>query len=242
MSDVVAQLPEILEKAAASRLGILALMIVALSLLGFFFFREASERTRLVTFAMMFIGAVVFGFAVVSDSGSFEAESTRAGAQRSSTVPSLESARPVVAIETTPPAKAASAPLLPVSRSFRVRKGRGGAPLNTGLAVNAGDQLTITGRGEISSGIFLTGRNGPRGWHDAALPGDRVAPSNFPLPGAPPYSLIAGYDNARWLLVGDSTTTKYGGPAATLWLSINDSVQGRGEGFFDVQVRLQRRP
>jgi hypothetical protein len=242
MSDVVAQLPEILEKAAASRLGILALMIVALSLLGFFFFRDASERTRLVTFAMMFIGAVVFGFAVVSDSGSFDAESTREGAQRSSTVPSLESARPVAAIETTPPAKAAPAPLLPVTRSFRVRKGRGGAPLNTGLAVNAGDQLTITGRGEISSGIFLTGTNGPRGWHDAALPGDRVAPSNFPLPGAPPYSLIAGYDNARWLLVGDSTTTKYGGPTATLWLSINDSVQGRGEGFFDVQVRLQRRP
>jgi hypothetical protein len=74
------------------------------------------------------------------------------------------------------------------------------------------------------------------------LPGDRVAPANFPLPGAPPFSLIAGYDNARWLLVGDSTTTKYGGPTATLWLSINDSVQGRGEGFFDVQVRLQRRP
>ena len=56
MSDVVAQLPEIIERAAASPLGILALMIVALSLLGFFFFREASERTRLATFALMFIG------------------------------------------------------------------------------------------------------------------------------------------------------------------------------------------
>jgi hypothetical protein len=242
MRDVAAQLPEIIERAAASPLGILALMIVALSLLGFFFFREASERARLATFALMFIGVAVFGFAVVGDSGSSDAERTRVDVPQSSAVPSREPSRPAATVETPPAAKAAPAPPVPVIRDFRVRKGPGGAPLNTRLTVNAGDQLTITGRGEIWSGILLTGKNGPRGWHDAASPGDRAAPANFPLPGAPPHSLIAGYDNARWLLVGDSRTTKYGGPTALLWLSINDAVQGRGDGFFDVQVRLQRAP
>jgi hypothetical protein len=241
MSDVVTQLPEILEKAAASRLGILALMIVALSLLGFFFFRDASERARVATFALMFIGVLAFGFAVVGDSGSSDEQSTGEAGQQNGTVPSPEpSPPPQAAPDTSRPAAATPDPPLPVTRSFVVRKGPGGAPLNTGLMLNAGDELTITGRGEIWSGVLATGRNGPRGWHDAPFPADRVASAAFPLPGAPPYSLIAGYDNSRWLLVGDSRSTKYEGPPATLWLSINDAVQGRGEGTFDVQVRLRR--
>jgi hypothetical protein len=244
MNDVVTQLPEILETAAASRLGILALMIVALSLLGFFFFREASERARLASFALLFIGTVMFGFAVVGEPGPSGDGSTGGAAQQNPAEPSAGPSRPAeTAPEPAPsrPPVPVPEPPAPVTHSFTVRKGPGGAPLNTRLTLNAGDELTITGRGEIRSGVFGTGTNGPRGWYDAALPGDRVAAANFPLPGAPPYSLIAGYDNARWLLVGDSMSTKYTGPAATLWLSINDAVQGRGEGAFDVQVRLQRR-
>ena len=242
MSDVVAQLPEILERASASPLGILALMIVALSLLGFFFFREASERTRLATFALMFIGVAVFGFAVVGDSGSSDAESTREGVQPSSTVPSIEASRPPAALETTPPAEAAPAPPLPVTLNFRVGKGAGGAPLNTGADSECGRSVD-----DHRPGADLVRHSPDRKERTAWLARCGIAigprrPANFPLPGAPPYSLIAGYDNARWLLVGDSTRTRYGGPTAALWLSINDADQGRGEGFFDVQVRLQRGP
>ena len=55
------QLPEIIAQAAASRLGLFALMIVALSLIGFFFFRHAETRVRVGIFVLLFVGVVLFG-------------------------------------------------------------------------------------------------------------------------------------------------------------------------------------
>jgi hypothetical protein len=46
----IEQVPKIIAEASRSPLGIFALMIIFLSLLGFYFFRHASERTRIIVF------------------------------------------------------------------------------------------------------------------------------------------------------------------------------------------------
>jgi hypothetical protein len=55
-------LPAILTAAAQSQLGILALLVVALSVLAYFFFANASEGARVGIFVLLFFG--VIGFAV----------------------------------------------------------------------------------------------------------------------------------------------------------------------------------
>ena len=65
MEQLTQNAPSIIEQAARSPLGILALMILALSALGFFLFRSASERTRAIVFALMFVGVASFGAATV---------------------------------------------------------------------------------------------------------------------------------------------------------------------------------
>lgn len=65
MDKVMEYAPAIIEKAAKSPLGLFALMIIALSILGFFFFRTSSERTRIGMFVLMFVGVVSFGIATI---------------------------------------------------------------------------------------------------------------------------------------------------------------------------------
>ncbi len=62
---VVQHIPAIIEQAAKSPLGLFALMVIALSALGFVFFRDASERTRIGMFVMLFVGVVSFGVAAM---------------------------------------------------------------------------------------------------------------------------------------------------------------------------------
>jgi hypothetical protein len=54
----------IITAAAQSNLGILALLVVALSVLAYFFFASASEKTKVGIFAMLFMGVVGFGVAM----------------------------------------------------------------------------------------------------------------------------------------------------------------------------------
>lgn len=63
--DLAEQLPAIIAEAARSPLGLFALMIVSLAILGFYFFRQASERTRIAIFVMLFVGVAVFGVSIV---------------------------------------------------------------------------------------------------------------------------------------------------------------------------------
>jgi hypothetical protein len=55
--------PAIIAEAAKSPLGIFALMVMALSLLGYFYFREAAERTRTAMFLLLLAGVASFGVA-----------------------------------------------------------------------------------------------------------------------------------------------------------------------------------
>ena len=217
MSDsLIAQAPNIIKAAAGSPLGILALMVMVLAVLSFIFFRSASERIRLATFVLLLAGAGIFG-----------ATAIRAPDANSKNDTGETDRKAVPQIKTT-------------SRTFRIPKGDGGAPINTGLTLTSRDKVTITGRGEVWSGIVLTGKNGPRGWFDALLKKDRKASHKFPLPGKPPFALIAGYNNRSWFLVGDSVTINYNRPKAQLWLSINDHNTGRGSGFFEAEVTITR--
>jgi len=65
VGDLTKTLPDIIREAAKSELGILALLIVAVGLLAYVFFRQASERIKVGVFALIFAGAAGYGIAVV---------------------------------------------------------------------------------------------------------------------------------------------------------------------------------
>ena len=62
-------IPEIIHAAAGSNLGIFALMIVALALLGFVFFRTSPHSIRVGIFVLLFAGVSGFGFALMQAYG-----------------------------------------------------------------------------------------------------------------------------------------------------------------------------
>lgn len=61
----IEHMPAIIEQAAKSPLGLFALMVIALSILGFVFFRGATERTRIAMFVLLFVGVASFGVAAM---------------------------------------------------------------------------------------------------------------------------------------------------------------------------------
>jgi hypothetical protein len=58
-------LPDIIRAAAQSQLGILALLVVALSILAYVFFARASVKIRVGIFVLLFAGVIGFGVAVL---------------------------------------------------------------------------------------------------------------------------------------------------------------------------------
>ena len=65
MSEFWKQAPAIIEAAAKSNLGILALLVLATAVVGFVFFRGASHTIRLAIFFTFVLGAAVFAVAAV---------------------------------------------------------------------------------------------------------------------------------------------------------------------------------
>jgi hypothetical protein len=64
MNGFIEQIPKTITEASKSPLGIFALMIILLSLLGFYFFRRASERTRIGVFLLLLVGVVLYGYVI----------------------------------------------------------------------------------------------------------------------------------------------------------------------------------
>ena len=58
-------IPEIINAAKSSNLGILALIILALAVVGLHFFRNSGMPYRLAVFVLMLAGAAVFGYAAL---------------------------------------------------------------------------------------------------------------------------------------------------------------------------------
>jgi hypothetical protein len=65
MNRFFENVPNIIGVAAKSPLGLLALMIIALAVLAFFFFRSSSDKIRTAMFVLLFVGVVCFGVAAV---------------------------------------------------------------------------------------------------------------------------------------------------------------------------------
>jgi len=60
----VRTVPDIIKQASASPLGIFALIILGVGVLAFYFFRTAPVNVRTLIFVMMFMGVVLYGFAI----------------------------------------------------------------------------------------------------------------------------------------------------------------------------------
>src|SRR5262249_27748783 len=60
LGDIWQSIPQIIKEAATSPLGLLALMIVALAILAFYFFRDAGVPIRVTIFILLFAAVVVF--------------------------------------------------------------------------------------------------------------------------------------------------------------------------------------
>lgn len=64
MDQLFKSLPDIIKAAAQSQLGILALLVVALSILAYVFFAKATVNVRVGIFVLLFAGVIGFGVAM----------------------------------------------------------------------------------------------------------------------------------------------------------------------------------
>jgi hypothetical protein len=64
MDQLFKTLPDIIKAAAQSQLGILALLVVALSILAYVFFAKATVNVRVGIFVLLFAGVIGFGVAM----------------------------------------------------------------------------------------------------------------------------------------------------------------------------------
>lgn len=85
IKDVVNQGPKIITAAAKSPSGVIALTILALSVLGYTFFNGASESVRVWMFALMFFGYMVLCVSVLSKSAQLSRASGRGTSGRGRT-------------------------------------------------------------------------------------------------------------------------------------------------------------
>jgi hypothetical protein len=69
MDELYRQLPAIIEQAAKSALGLLALMVIALAGMAFVFFKSASEKTRIGIFVLLLAGVATFAVAALRVAG-----------------------------------------------------------------------------------------------------------------------------------------------------------------------------
>ena len=80
MDQLFKSLPDIIKAAAQSQLGILALLVAALSILAYVFFAKATVNVRVGIFVLLFAGVVGFGVAMFRASAAELAATPGAGA------------------------------------------------------------------------------------------------------------------------------------------------------------------
>lgn len=120
-----------------------------------------------------------------------------------------------------------------------VGEGPGRGPVNTGIRLNRGDDVTVTATGSIWAGWIFIGPNGPDGLDGPPKPW-------YPLPDGPGVRgsmLIGGYDNSNWMPIGGGR--RFSVPSdrddSELWFRLNDVNMSDGKGSFAVTVSLRRR-
>jgi hypothetical protein len=126
-----------------------------------------------------------------------------------------------------------------VAWSGPIGEGRGCGPVNTGIRLNRGDDVTVTATGSIWAGWTFLGNNGPDGLDGPPKPwypltkGDGVRGS----------MLIGGFDNDNWMPIGGGRhfNVPEENDDSELWFRLNDDNMTDGNGHFDVAVSLRRR-
>ena len=107
---------------------------------------------------------------------------------------------------------------------FSVFDGPGGGFVDTGIAVNPGDRVTISATGRIWSGVWLAGEHDARGW-----PGHPADPG-APMPTGTAYSLIGRFGSGDWFETGQLWAGSPGpGTQGRLQLNINDNNPYNGD-------------
>jgi len=82
MDQLFKSLPDIIKAAAQSQLGILALLVVTLSILAYVFFAKATVKVRVGIFVLLFAGVISFGVAMFRASDARLPPASGAGAPR----------------------------------------------------------------------------------------------------------------------------------------------------------------
>ncbi len=67
MDNAIDNAPSIIEAAAQSTLGILALLILTVGVIAYLFFKTSSDRVKVVIFSMIFVGMAGFGLVILSE-------------------------------------------------------------------------------------------------------------------------------------------------------------------------------
>jgi hypothetical protein len=91
--------PKIIAAAATSILGVLSLIVLAVCLLAYGFFKQSGDRVKLGVFALMLVAAVGFGVSVLQET---PAPSTASAAPTPTTAPPATAANPASSSGATP--------------------------------------------------------------------------------------------------------------------------------------------
>jgi subtilisin family serine protease len=103
--------------------------------------------------------------------------------------------------------------------------------VDSGIDLGPNEFLAITGTGQINSGVFLSGPNGPEGWNSID---NNPA---LPLPGSRPFSLLGILDGQKFYIGKSTATTEQFTTPKRLFLRTNDDHPGDGSGAFNAQMQ-----
>lgn len=130
------------------------------------------------------------------------------------------------------PGPAGDPVLCPVD-DLSVPESAGGGVVSEWIAY--GESLTVSPYpDQIWAGVWFTGWNGPEGWTSTS------APSSYPAPGVPEYSLVGRLGNGGYGYVGASQRTYTNttpGFLQRVRFRVNDNTPGNGDGAFRVFLR-----
>jgi hypothetical protein len=105
--------------------------------------------------------------------------------------------------------------------------------VDTHLQIHQGDTVMFNAWGQIWAGVWFTGNNGPKGWHN--IDND----PKFPLPASHPFCLLGKLDTG-YFYVGDYMRLNSTPDQGELFLRVNDDVPGNGNGAFQRLVQVYR--
>src|SRR5688572_11416328 len=77
MGDFFENLPEIIKAAASSPLGIIALGLLVMAFITFFFFRKSGDKIKLIALLVVFVSVVLSAFAVIGGKQKVDDEQAR---------------------------------------------------------------------------------------------------------------------------------------------------------------------